>query len=1046
MSQAIEVVVGPYRSGKTSRLLQLLIEYVKKKPFDNVVVVVPSARIKSLLEERLLSLLPQADSPAQASGYFGVRILSFYQVCQLVLQKYGVPFSTIPDNIRLALLGRVMSRMNCEGKLQALQGIAKFKGTCASVLGLIDEFQRAALSADEVGRRLGQTAAASCRLTELSSIYKAYWQELESLGLRDQHLLAFVARQLLMSSAKPVLSLDWLLVDGFDRFNRLQLQLLEGLSQHCRETTITFDYVDSSTAAGEEYEQDYLWKAASYQQLLDYLHLNCLTPAVKNPPKAPRKTTVFSALDRYLEVSEIAGQCKKLICHEKVAAANIMVVVRDLQSYKSVIEPAFGDVGIPFFVDESVAICELPIVQYLLGLLKLSVNGFRRAQVIACLRSRYCQLSAFGLTAADVDLVDEKTLSVGLVGGSDRWQKLDLDPEYRSAAEGIQLFVRLVEPPAGIKTVTDFCVWCEDLFDRMLERLPEVAVDWADIDAHHALSGVRSAVKRLVEEEQILGSQMVSYDDFLNRLNTAVDESNFRRVRKHKKAITVCGADYAPNRMFDHVFIAGLLEGEFPRKAASSGFVSADELALWASFGVDMQNPRHHSGFEWALYRSLVERAASGVHLSFPRYDMTAGNELVPSFFVTDGDKGKEQSIPYIPPFSRSAVCPVSARSALSACLWFAPQAPVAERLLNHPAVDELWGGISSPLAAALTRTGAARENIYNGCITALVAAGALKVVLPPLWSVSALNDYGQCPFRFWVSRLLRAQRRQEPEVGLEARLLGQAYHKVLELFFRRLKERQLSVRAAEEVVWQQLLELALGETVQWLELLPGFYPGPFWHYDKLEMRFRLKRFVSEELKRCTRDDELFEPEVFEVMFGSAGQGAFPALIIEDSQRQVLVTGVVDRIDISGPPAHDVPVNPGIHADTRTGSRVRVVDYKSGSTQMPVRDAADGCNLQIPIYALAAERVILPGSKAVRGSYLSIAAAAPVGQFDFAGDEHQLLQAAEHYVLQYADAVERGDFSVRPSTAKACKYCQHAKICRVGELAAVQEVESDQSD
>src|SRR5262249_52757409 len=148
------------------------------------------------------------------------------------------------------------------------------------------------------------------RLMELARVYKEYWQELERLDLRDQHLLAFRTRELLSRQPVPALDFTWLLADGFDRFNRLQLQVLKGLSESCSRTTITFDYVDKSRPDYAKYHQDYLWKEVSYQQLLSVLDLDPASKAVRHvdPAATSREVEHFSALDRFLEVDEIARQ------------------------------------------------------------------------------------------------------------------------------------------------------------------------------------------------------------------------------------------------------------------------------------------------------------------------------------------------------------------------------------------------------------------------------------------------------------------------------------------------------------------------------------------------------------------------------------------------------------------------------------------------------------------------------------------------------------------------------------------------------------------
>lgn len=1032
----IELIVGPYRSGKTARLLRELLDYSRGHPFENTILVVPSARYRNLVEERLFELSldgPEFDIEASpAGGYFGIRVMPFYQVCRLVLEAHGSSAIVIPDNIRALIVARVMESLRDKKKISALAPIAGFKGTGSALLNLIDEFQRAGLSPEEVLIKLEKTAAADSRLIDLASIYQAYWHDLQVLGYLDQHLLAFKARELLFGNPNSGLNLNWIIADGFDRFNRLQLQVLLGLSRHSKRTTITFDFVDKSLPYYESYMQDYLWKEYSYSQLLSILEPEL---TFVDPTEMPRECETFSALDRYMEMHEIARLCKQLIHDGNAEAGNLLVVARDLNAYRGAIDAAFGAAGLPYFVDESVKIKELPIVQYIRRLLHLSTDQFLRADVVACFRSPYFNLSSSGLTDHDIDEIDNLSIKKRLVGGISRWQSDVLVSVEERVKEKVIDFFSKVTPPQEIKSLTQMCVFTEDVLETFLVKLSTRSESHPALqhaDAYQALAGVRNALRNLIEEENLLGPQLVSFESFLGKLDQLIEESNFRRSQASGEAIVICGAEFAPNRSFDAVFIAGLLEGEFPRRSGTSGFVSADELARWAGFGVEMHNPRHHPGFELALFRSLVDRAGKMVHMSFPRYEMTGGDELVPSFFVTGGDSEVQRSIPFRAPFAQAAVEPVSGREAFSGLLWSAPHSQPEPALLEHPELAKAWALIETPLTVARARAYQQREIAYNGWLVDPVATGALAVSLPGHWSVSALNDYGQCPFRFWASRILGLDRREEPVAGLDRLMRGQAYHKALELFFMKLAERGLSLRTAEDPARQEIFDRSMTEALEWLLGQPEFHPGSFWEYEKIELRFRLSRFLDKEKKRLLADPEPIEPSKFEVRFGFEEGLSQPPLKIDAGGQEVLIRGTVDRLDIR---------------EDSGGVHVRVIDYKTGSSPIPAQHAADGRNLQIPVYALAAERAILPGSRVVKGAYLSVMSGEPVGRFDFesAGDRGILAQA-EHHIASFVDGVKRGVFTVKPQHSQVCQYCPHGKICRIKELQEDEEGDDATAD
>jgi hypothetical protein len=121
------------------------------------------------------------------------------------------------------------------------------------------------------------------------------------------------------------------------------------------------------------------------------------------------------------------------------------------------------------------------------------------------------------------------------------------------------------------------------------------------------------------------------------------------------------------------------------------------------------------------------------------------------------------------------------------------------------------------------------------------------------------------------------------------------------------------------------------------------------------------------------------------------------------------------------------------------GVSARVIDYKAGSSSIPPREANEGRNLQLPIYALAVERCILPGSTAAAGNYLSFTSGAPIGSLVFDRDKEDDrgfvdTKRIEQYILDYVEKMAQGVFTVKPSIASVCDNCDHKRVCRVTEL------------
>lgn len=142
----------------------------------------------------------------------------------------------------------------------------------------------------------------------------------------------------------------------------------------------------------------------------------------------------------------------------------------------------------------------------------------------------------------------------------------------------------------------------------------------------------------------------------------------------------------------------------------------------------------------------------------------------------------------YHEPRQRAGIRPVSKREQALSLFWHGQTEERMRKALNDLTfIDEDFAlQVAEPIAFVQARTRPGAIDVPSdktGDISEQVRLGLAKVNLPEYWSVSKLSDYGKCPFKFWVSHTLNIKALEEPSAGLDARLLGEVYHKCLELF-----------------------------------------------------------------------------------------------------------------------------------------------------------------------------------------------------------------------------------------------------------------------
>ncbi|MBX9696298.1 MAG: hypothetical protein K2Z81_28175, partial [Cyanobacteria bacterium] len=729
----LKIVLGPYRCGKSTHLLAEMLTYCRKTfpSGKQALLVVPSKRYQGLVERRIAALLRK--DPAAAAGLVGLKILPFYDTCADALRKEGIISRIIPEAVRPAIVSRVLARMKALDRLEHLAPIVEFAGTHGAVLDLIDEFERAGLSPKDVIASVQASAAQHSRQVELAQAYEIYWQELERIDYLDNRMLAFKCRETLSKRDKNEPMYGFIGVDGFDRFSKLQLQVLEQLVHHCQRAEICFDYVDEGIGndaaplnVSSENEQrlsrsEYVWKESSFQDLKEVFptsqhHWLELLPERYD---AARGKECFHAVDRFLEMEEVARRIKSSLVNE-TKPSQLAVLIPSMRPYKSAIESAFEEAQIPYYIDEPIPIASLPVVQFLLKLLTVGFDKFPRRTFIDLLKSRLFNLKAFGLSPADVRKLDRQSIIDGVVSGAERWLE---------SARKVQLKERL-EPviahftaPDSRRLMSKFVSWSEDVITKCL--FIDTELEYSDPDLlwveERALGEVKNCFAALVQEDLILHGKenglTVDFSTYSQKLTHAIERANFRMRRRTAESVTVCSVDLIENRLFDEIHIAGLVEGEFPRRLRARGFVAPDEVARWATFGVDIFNPRMHPSYEQALFYSLVGRAKEKVSLSYPLWNMS-GDELLPSFFLTgelDGVKDVE-----LKPFENALAKPTSPRNFLSAQLW--PGGLV--NFFRDESTEELERKLDDRMMMARTRVDGTLESPCNGYLVDYVQSG----------------------------------------------------------------------------------------------------------------------------------------------------------------------------------------------------------------------------------------------------------------------------------------------------------------------------------
>ena len=269
-------------------------------------------------------------------------------------------------------------------------------------------------------------------------------------------------------------------------------------------------------------------------------------------------------------------------------------------------------------------------------------------------------------------------------------------------------------------------------------------------------------------------------------------------------------------------------------------------------------------------------------------------------------------------------------------------------------------------------------------------------------WSVSAIETYLDCPFKFFAQHVLKLEEEPEDQEVMDPRRQGQFVHKVFERFFdawqsaghRAVTPRNLD---AARVMFTAVVDRALGD-------LPIAEAG-------LERTRLLGSPAAAGLGEAVLRMEAERPiPVVERLLEYRLKGEF-TFATAGGSRAIALRGMADRIDLL------------------EDGTFRLIDYKLGWP--PQRGRA----LQLPIYSLCAQQRLVGyhGTSWQLGEAAYLAFKGPkrvVPLFSIPADRGKVLAEAQQRLADTIDAIERGEFPPTPDDVWRCETCSFASVCR----------------
>jgi ATP-dependent helicase/nuclease subunit B len=921
-------LLGPAGTGKTYRCLHEIAEKLRKNPEGRDLILVAPKQATFQLERQLLN-------DFELPGFTRLRILSFERLADHIITKLNAPTLEMLSEEGRVMVLRALLRQRKD--LKIFHASASMAGFARQLSGELRELQRHELTPPRLKELSGNKSLPEVlrrKLHDLGLLLEAYTKWLDEHRLRDVDcLLAVAAEQLKGNPNAVLLDIEGLWLDGFAEMTPQEVALLSAVAPHCEQLTLAFCLDRMQT------RKSWLSIWSSINETFERCKKVVGVGAIEDLSRdgtATRfsKGTAFRFLEEHWDngvathepegirvalcanpEAEVTFAARELIAFVRSGNRfrDCAVLLRGMEGYQDTIRRVFARFGIPNFLDRRESISHHALAELTRCALQMVVSNWKHDDWFGALKT--------GLVSVDEDAIDRlenEALARGWKG--DAWlSPIMIEGEVPPSID--RLRVKLIAPFLKLReSLQGKAVSGEELADALRTLWQDLRVDeqlqtWEHPEQNATVW--QQMVSWLDDVELAFGKQKIDLREWLPILEAGLSGLTIGVIPPALDQVVVGTIDRSRNPELKLAIVLGMNEGVFPATPKSSRLLNESEREALSGENVLFgRNTREMLGRERFFAYIACTRARERLVVTCSERD-AQDNTLNQSSFITR----LQELFPKLP---IEKVQTPSWQEAEHACELAAPMVTASEKTRAQP-LFQLPAFESLQKQLRFCRANGQINDISPRLVEALYGK-ALRT------SVSRLERFAACAFRFFIDSGLRAEERRKFELDVRER--GTFQHEVLYTFHQQLKN--------EGRTWHSITPNEARERMGQIghEAIPKFRDG-------LLMADAASRYSAQSMVRSLQDfiftivgwmkQYEFEPRAVELRFDSK-HGDLPSweLPLGDGH-SLLFRGAIDRIDL-------LPV-----PNTQTALAV-VMDYKSSGKKLDPLSMTHGLQLQLLAY------------------------------------------------------------------------------------------------
>ena len=946
-------------------------------------------------DESLQFFLPDIPSIVQAevafieqNGIWGERILTFGKLAHLANLDSGEPKNYLSRNGRLLIMEELLQIISKE--FNYFIHINNTREFSDSVLKLIAELKHSGINHEiftDITSRSCPDMVRS-KLQDFSRIYTEYSgymenyryiDDIDSLKLLSEYIEKGLFRKLFPETKRIVFY-------GFNDYTDSQIKVIEAISGN----GIKVDVIEYENNTGLSADAIYVF---GFQTVIE-------------------------------EVQDCAKQLSRLLYTDDINPSDIAVIINSPYEYSNIIHSEFRKAGINYSQSASLPLVSSFIGKLISELLLTKISGFRKQHLFNFLRNPYIlRLSEYSdRIYRDIALFELNSHKKRVVQGMECWKGLlgDVTRPYSKD------FTRILNEILGFID--------NNFKSKKISRLNQDLIGFLNKFVYEKIRNKNSA-DSLPEYNALVSSfdLLKEYDflikktfrdrntdnltHYLRLITDLLSEQRYSLTSEHRNdRVKVLSMPEARGTSFEYIFILGAGENRIPNPVRHDPIIKDHERSV-LNGGIKkniLKTAKEIVESEIELFINTV-RSGKKTSISFVNLDLK-GLPLQPAYPVEDIYNNSKDKIindlvsprDFEEPYTEADLF----NNIYKARLY---DDDILNKLLP-PEYKYCGYGITSELKR-LRRIASLSE--FEGLIKPVPGLSDRNS-----FTVTELETYGDCPFKYYASRILKLEFPGEPTDEPQPLDLGSLYHEIIYKFFYELSldnNDKLDLRNKSD----NEIRTKVTSTLQSLNL-DNKFPWISDHRRRLLIN-RIKNHII--------------PSFILIESGRIRdyntKGIYPVYFEKELEYEIdentVIKGKSDRVDISS-------------------DQALVIDYKFGSVTN--RKFSDYRNLQLPMYLLALNTLNLDS---LGGYYRSVEKTDQEKGMEFTSKnfDEEINKASEHARV-YIKNIKSGNFPADPNEKRnesdnslieikkkreaPCIYCEYTDLCRANKRVFRKDV------